>query len=320
MQTSNVSESLLAAVLESSSTPTVIWQRLSDGSFVVAAANSSAELLLGSGASLVGIGPAGLTRWLPAIESELQICFTLGRPRTAHVSPGIDATFVPADPEYVVMRSDAGADADSGEARRFEAVGRRAAFVAHEFNNLLTVINSYTDIMLEGAVGREPDERFLREVLEAGQQAAALSAELLALTRQTSPAPVPDPDISSPTTPDETILVAEDDHALRGLLERVLRKAGYTVLSAADGAHALELLADSQADLLLTDVVMPKMSGRELTESLGERQPQMRVLYITGYGASDLAQHGMSRGANLLKKPFSARELLVEVRRVLDRP
>jgi CheY-like chemotaxis protein len=118
----------------------------------------------------------------------------------------------------------------------------------------------------------------------------------------------------------ETILVVEDEAAVRELIVRVLTAHGYQVLEARDGPQALQVSGQhcGPIDLLLTDVIMPHMNGGELHERLRDRQPEMRVLYISGYTDNAIAHHGMLEpGTNLLPKPFSMEGLIHTVRSVL---
>lgn len=115
----------------------------------------------------------------------------------------------------------------------------------------------------------------------------------------------------------ETILVAEDEEQVRKLVDRVLTRLGYTVLSAADGAEALALeeTHDGHIHLLLTDMVMPGMGGGELSRRLVERQPAIKVLLMSGYSEELVAaEHGE---VPFLPKPFTPEELAVRVREVL---
>jgi len=119
----------------------------------------------------------------------------------------------------------------------------------------------------------------------------------------------------------ETVLVAEDEDGVRELLRKVLTEYGYTVLTARHGRDALLLAGDRNAgvDLLLTDVVMPEMSGRELAETLRDRQPDLKVLYISGYTDDEVVQRGVSgREVAFMRKPFASEELVRRVRSVLD--
>jgi two-component system, cell cycle sensor histidine kinase and response regulator CckA len=121
----------------------------------------------------------------------------------------------------------------------------------------------------------------------------------------------------------ETVLFVEDEVALRDLMHRVLVKGGYTVLAAGDGVEALALVEGHPGpiDLVVTDVIMPRMSGPDLAARLRARQPGIRVLYVSGYTADQLrAQADLGREATLLAKPFTSEGLLRKVREVLDRP
>jgi PAS domain S-box-containing protein len=119
----------------------------------------------------------------------------------------------------------------------------------------------------------------------------------------------------------ETILVVEDEQALRAAAVRMLERQGYRVLSAADGLEALELAGSPNADidLVITDVVMPKMLGREVASRVGELQPGVRSLFVSGYAQSSLGKRGtLDPGVALLTKPFSEAALVDKVREVLD--
>ena len=119
----------------------------------------------------------------------------------------------------------------------------------------------------------------------------------------------------------ETILLVEDEEVVRRVTERILKKAGYTVLSAASGGDAL-LLCERHTgpiDLMLTDVVMPHMSGRELSERVSGLRPGLKVLFMSGYTDDAILQHGvMQSAARFVGKPFSAAELTAKVRALLD--
>jgi CheY-like chemotaxis protein len=119
----------------------------------------------------------------------------------------------------------------------------------------------------------------------------------------------------------ETVLVVEDQDDLRSLICEVLGEAGHTVLAAANGLEALAR-AESHAgpvQLLLTDVVMPGMNGRELAERLTALRPGLRVLFVSGYASDVIAKRGvLEERVNLLEKPFSRASLLRRVRRALD--
>ncbi len=119
----------------------------------------------------------------------------------------------------------------------------------------------------------------------------------------------------------ETILVAEDEPIVRGLAQEILKDHGYRVLAATDGLHALELARqhDGAIDLLLTDVVMPRMNGRDLAERLCAHHPETRVLYMSGYTDNVVLQRDvLDRGVTILPKPLTLESLLHKVREILD--
>src|SRR5262249_18489983 len=119
----------------------------------------------------------------------------------------------------------------------------------------------------------------------------------------------------------ETILVVEDDDPLRGVIRGVLRRRGYDVLEARDAQEALDVCRRHPGviALLLTDVVMPRMSGPELARRAIEHRPRMRVLCMSGYTDDRIAPHGVS-GEEIpcLKKPFTPASLSARIREVLD--
>jgi CheY-like chemotaxis protein len=119
----------------------------------------------------------------------------------------------------------------------------------------------------------------------------------------------------------ETILLVEDEVNLRRLARQYLGTQGYKILEAEDGAAALQIASGHEGaiDLLLTDVIMPGMNGRELARHIAAERPDIRVLYMSGYAENAVGEDGtLDAGINLLQKPFSLPALKDKVREVLD--
>src|SRR5690606_626123 len=142
------------------------------------------------------------------------------------------------------------------------------------------------------------------------------------LPRVDAPAEVRAPvDAAPPQGGSETVLLVEDDGAVRALAYRLLRRAGYHVIEASDGLEAESVAAayPGTIDLLLTDAVMPSLGGRELAERLLQKRPEMAVLCMSGYTDDAVLRHGIiNEGAPFLEKPFTPDRLLRKVRAVLD--
>ena len=114
------------------------------------------------------------------------------------------------------------------------------------------------------------------------------------------------------------ILLAEDDESLRGFLERALERAGYVVVSFANGQDAYERLQEEPFTLLLTDIVMPEMDGIELARRAGDIDPELKIMFITGFAAVALnSDSAAPKDARVLSKPFHLRDLVAEVDRML---
>jgi two-component system, cell cycle sensor histidine kinase and response regulator CckA len=119
----------------------------------------------------------------------------------------------------------------------------------------------------------------------------------------------------------ETILVVEDEAGLRVMIREALEHLGYSVLTAAGGAEAIQISSahPGPVDLLLTDVVLPKANGRELAGRLRQLRAKTRVLYMSGYPSETVVQHGVLQpGAAFIEKPFTPEKLALKVREVLD--
>jgi two-component system, cell cycle sensor histidine kinase and response regulator CckA len=119
-----------------------------------------------------------------------------------------------------------------------------------------------------------------------------------------------------------TVLVVEDTGPLCKMIGRMLRDSGYTVLEAADGAEALALVVNREADgiqLVLTDVIMPQMKGTELADRLSQLRPELPVLFMSGF-ADDPVVHGVAKAnGRFLRKPFTAKVLIEAVNHAVAR-
>ena len=120
---------------------------------------------------------------------------------------------------------------------------------------------------------------------------------------------------------DETLLVVEDEESVRRLAVLSLRSHGYQVLEASNGSEALRVLAEhgSRVDMVVTDIVMPVMGGRQLVEAVRSTHEDMKVLYVSGYTDDAVIRHGVQRAdVAFLQKPYTPSDLAEKVRRVLD--
>ena len=164
-------------------------------------------------------------------------------------------------------------------------------------------------------------------VVASGPQAGAVFT--IYLPRVEEPARTATPAVAAPqpappipaAKPVETVLVVEDESGIRALMRKILQKQGYHVLEASRGEEALRISEGRKEPihLLLTDVVMPQMSGRELADRLKVARPEMKVLFVSGYADEDLVQHGpLPPGSAFLQKPFSLATLLEKARNVLN--
>lgn len=219
-----------------------------------------------------------------------------------------------------------------------EEANKTASFVAHELNNLLTVIQINSEFLL-ASVSEDPESaEELDEIQRASRRASILARQLLAsskleafdraaaeasLKKKTSPATVGQSRVAvAEQAPriGETILLVEDEAAVRALAKKILSHNGYRVLDAADGAIALRLAAGhvGEIDLVLTDVAMPNLGGRGMVEELRELSQDMRVLFMSGYPKEEVfPDKEVAKAIAYIQKPFTGETLLTEVRAAL---
>ena len=220
---------------------------------------------------------------------------------------------------------------------RLSSAGRRppaagvvpVAQVAHGLNNTLTIINSFSELLLGSMSECDPHRRYVEEIQRAGQRAAELTQQLLTRAGQTPSPPPPAKSRASRALRDlahdhsghQTILLVEDDEAVRDAVMHELAVLGYTVLEASDGPEALRMAAAQPArriDLLLTDVVMPEMDGCTLAARLRENQPGLKVLFSSGYAQATALRQSPHRSSDgFLPKPYSAAALVHTICEVL---
>jgi len=217
-----------------------------------------------------------------------------------------------------------------------EDANKTASYVAHELNNLLTVVQINTEFLLESA-GDDPEiAEELGEIQSATRRASILARQLLASARlepfdaalaeaalKKKATTLPKrgtPAIEKALRTSETILLVEDEAAVRMLAKKVLTQKGYRVFDAADGAIALRVAAAhvGEIDLVLTDVAMPNLGGRGLVEELRELSPAIRVLFMSGYPKEEVfPAKGTGDSMPYLQKPFTSEMLFSEVRAAL---
>jgi len=124
-------------------------------------------------------------------------------------------------------------------------------------------------------------------------------------------------------TGSETVLLVEDEHLVRDLTIELLKECGYLVITASNGEEGLRVSTEFEGpiDLMITDIVMPRMSGSELAERIAVLRPETKVLYMSGYTDDAIVRHGiLDDHVSFIQKPFSADQLLVKAREVLDQP
>jgi CheY-like chemotaxis protein len=195
------------------------------------------------------------------------------------------------------------------------------------------VIQINTEFLLESTAGDPTSAQELEDIQRASRRACILARQLLASSRlepfdpglaesamrKKSAARASAADAKGPRVA-ETILLVEDEEAVRSLAKRLLSQKGYRVLEASDGAIALRLAAGhvGEIDLVLTDVAMPNLGGRGMVEELRELSPDLRVLFMSGYPKDEVfPDKAAGNRTPYLQKPFTGETLLSEVRAAL---
>ncbi len=229
---------------------------------------------------------------------------------------------------------------------------------AHELNNLLTVIRVNADLLETILAEAKLSTQEAVDIRLAVERAESITQKLLLTSRRVLPqatgldrgtgtvslpgSPLKESDEETAEreaaeaksgkvrrlkhgahTGRETILLVDDEKALRKLGKRVLTDAGYRVLEASDGAMALRVAAEEvgEIDLVLTDVEMPTLGGRGMVDELHELSPGMRVLFMSGYTDNEILRRGIRTSeTDFLRKPFTAESLCTAVRAVLNKP
>jgi CheY-like chemotaxis protein len=219
-----------------------------------------------------------------------------------------------------------------------EEANKTASFVAHELNNLLTVIQINIEFLLESTRENPESAEELEEIQRASKRASILARQLLASSRlepfdssvadtalrkkrmRTPTAKSRAVGAHKPPRTAESILLVEDEAAVRSLAKKILVQKGYRVLEASDGAIALRVAAGhvGEIDLVLTDVAMPNLGGRGMVEELIELSPGMRVLFMSGYPKEEVfPDKETAKHTPYLQKPFTSETLFSEVRAAL---
>lgn len=226
------------------------------------------------------------------------------------------------------------------QAQTMDAMERLAGAIAHDVNNALTAIAGHAELLLLGLEAEDGRREHAQEILIEVERAAGVPAQLLAFSGRQVLRPVltdlnaviADTEKNRPALPaeagalaggTETILLAEDQDAVRTLARKVLEKWGYRVLEAAHGLEALEIARrhEGPIHLLLTDLSMPYMGGGDLARSLSRCRPDTKVLVISARMDEALVRDALAvPGADFMSKPFTLGSLARKVRQVLDTP
>ncbi len=264
-----------------------------------------------------------------------------------------NASLAPHAPRiYIIPRELPAERAETapGSETSSEAFGAMAGRVAHDFNNLLTRIHGYSCLLLDLMEENDPNREYMERIQEAGEAAVRITTQLLETSRKyagelaysdlivapetgaagagAKPAGAAAREDESrragafnPSSP--TVLVVEDDAEIRDLIRIVLQNEGLNLLLAADGLEALEIgrRYEGKINLLLTDIVMPRMDGMNLAKELQSIRPELPILFISGYAENKLVGEALQPADTIfLPKPFGPQTLLEPVLKLLRMP
>ncbi len=194
----------------------------------------------------------------------------------------------------------------------------------HDINNLLLVISCSSSKLLEKIPANDLGRDTVVSIGEATERIAEITARLRTHLGGPPSTAAPRPHLAGEVTQkgtEETVLVVDDDPQVRQFIKAALIRGGYHVLEARHGpaAIAVALRHRGLINLLVTDMVMPEMTGRELADALRTDVPNLRVLYLSGLdGSADLSTQPSALDA-FVQKPFRMPELLLKIREILDK-
>lgn len=194
----------------------------------------------------------------------------------------------------------------------------------HDINNLLLVISCSNSKLLEQISDDAPATETAAAIIAASDRIAEITRRLQRDLSEIRPsdtvAPQPVPRFESPTVGGETVLLVDDDSQVRQFLKTALLRGGYQVLDARHGpaAIAIAMRHTGSIDLLVTDMLMPEMSGQELADSLRTVTPDLPVLYLSGMDSSHQMASTPKNCDTFVQKPFRLPELLSKIREILD--
>ena len=236
----------------------------------------------------------------------------------------IETANVVLDPDFVRLHPDASVGPHVMLAIRDTGTGMDEQTVARIFDPFFTTkdIGKGTGLglsMVYGFVRQSGGSIHVDSELDVGTTLKVYLPQVFQPEEESPTAPPADP---APRGT-QTVLVAEDDPAVRQFITQVLRDCGYTVLEAGSTAEAVSISSAHRGEInvLVTDVVMPAMSGPQLAARLRQLRPDLRALYVSGYPRDAFARHSLvDDGAHLLSKPFTPKELAYRVRRALGDP